>query len=87
MRKNLMPLLPKLTKQDRDNIWFAFWQLRPHARPALDSYGKLAGIGVLAFDDALAVLHEAEDKGLLEPAGAATNTIRNLRTLRLGMGD
>ena len=82
MRKNLMPLLPKLTKQDRDNIWFAFWQLRPNARRVLDRYGKVAGIGVLAFDDVIAVLHEAEDKGLLEPAGAATNTIRNLQSKR-----
>jgi hypothetical protein len=76
-----MPLLHKLTKQDRDNIWFAAWQLRPHVRSALREYGKSA-IGFLAFDDVIAVLREAEDKGLLEPAGAATNTIRNLQSKR-----
>jgi len=81
MRKNIMPLLRKLTKQDRDNIWFAAWQLRPRVRSALKEYGKSA-IGLLAFDDVIAVLREAEDKGLLEPAGAATNTIRNLQSKR-----
>ena len=74
---NLLPLLPKLTKQDRDIIWFAAWQLRPDARPVLADYGKV-GIGALAFDDVIAALREAEDKELLEPAGAATDTIRNL---------
>ena len=35
---NLLPLLPKLTKQDRDIIWFVAWQLRPDARPILANY-------------------------------------------------
>jgi hypothetical protein len=74
--------MPKLTKQDRDNIWFAFWQLRPNTRRVLDEYGKVAGISVLAFDDVIAVLREAEARSLLEPPGAASNTIRNLRKLR-----
>ena len=66
MRKNLLPLMPKLTKQDCDNIWFAAWQLRPHVRSALNERGKSA-IGFLSFDDVIAVLREAEDKGLLAP--------------------
>jgi hypothetical protein len=81
MAKNLFALLPSLTKQDCDNIRFAVWQLRPDKRSGLANYG-IGAIGLLDFDDVIAVLREAEDKGLLLPVGAALNTIRNLQSKR-----
>jgi hypothetical protein len=81
MAENLLALLPCLNKQDRDNIRFAVWQLRPEARSLLAQHGIL-GIGFLRFDDVIDVLREAEDKGLLLPIGAALNTIRNLQSKR-----
>ena len=79
MAKNLLLLERRLTKQDRDNIRFAVWQLRPDQRSLLGRYG-IAGLGWLPFDDVLAVLREADVNGLL-PDGAASKTIRNLQRL------
>jgi hypothetical protein len=76
---NLLPLLHKLTKQDRDNIWFAVWQLRPDKRSMLANYGKIPGIGPLNLDEVIIVLREAESQ---LPGGAADTTIRNLQILR-----
>ena len=76
---NLLPLLHKLTKQDRDNIWFAVWQLRPDKRFMLANYGKTPGIGLLNLDEVIIVLGEAQSQ---LPDGAANTTISNLQILR-----
>ena len=77
MAVNLLTLL--LTKQDRDNIKFAVWQLRPDKRFLL--LAGPVGIFFFDFDEVIDLLREAEDKKLL-PDGAALNTIRHLQSQR-----
>jgi hypothetical protein len=74
MAKNLLTLLPKLTKQDKENIAFAVAQSRPNDRFAPTDLDKL---GLLDRDVAIAALLEAETKKLLPP-GAAFQTARKL---------